>query len=64
MLKGLSAVVLLAAALAGCGGKDKPPAAPVRLSVDAPSDMALLRADSVDVHGVVSPANARVTVEG
>jgi hypothetical protein len=50
--------------LAGCGGDRGKPAPPVRLSVDAPSDMALLRADSVEVHGVVSPATAQVSVEG
>ena len=50
--------------LAGCGGGGGKAAAPVRLSVDAPSDTALLRADSVDVHGVVSPATAQVSVEG
>jgi Glucodextranase, domain B/PASTA domain len=49
--------------VAGCGEAEKP-APPVRLSVDAPSDMALLRQDSVEVHGVVSPATAQVTVEG
>jgi hypothetical protein len=58
-----SAVLLLARALAGCGdGKKAAP--PVRLSVDAPSDMALLRESSVGVHGIVSPATAHVTVEG
>ena len=63
MSKRLSAVALAALVLAGCGGSDK--AAPaVRLSVDAPSDMALLREASVDVHGVVSPATAHVSVEG
>jgi hypothetical protein len=49
--------------LVGCGGAAQP-APPVRLSVDAPADMALLRDASVDVRGVVSPASARVTVEG
>lgn len=36
----------------------------MRLSVDAPGDMALLRQASVDVHGVVTPADAHVAVEG
>jgi hypothetical protein len=36
----------------------------VRLSVDAPGDLTLLRADSVEVHGIVSPATAHVAVEG
>jgi hypothetical protein len=58
-----SAIILLALALAGCGKADKP-APPVRLSVDSPADMALLHESSVEVHGVVSPRTARVTVEG
>jgi hypothetical protein len=49
--------------LGGCGEGEKP-APPVKLSVDAPGDLTLLRKDSVEVHGVVSPAAARVTVEG
>jgi hypothetical protein len=53
----------LALAAAGCGKADKP-APPVRLSVDSPADMALLRDATVEVHGVVSPRTARVTVEG
>jgi Glucodextranase, domain B/PASTA domain len=54
---------VLALALAGCGNEDQP-AAPVRLSVDAPADMALSHEDSVEVRGVVSPTTARVTVDG
>jgi hypothetical protein len=50
-------------AFVGCGDS-KPPAKPVRLTVDAPADMALLREDSVEVHGVVSPRAADVEVEG
>jgi Glucodextranase, domain B/PASTA domain len=61
--KPLSAIAVAAVALAGCGDTKKP-APPVRLSVDAPADMALLHEDAVEVHGVVSPASARVTVEG
>lgn len=64
MSKRLSALALSLVALAGCGSGDKPAAPPVKLSVDAPADMALLRADSVEVHGIVSPATARVTIEG
>jgi PASTA domain/Glucodextranase, domain B len=60
----LSAFALLALALAGCGTQEKPAAPPVRLSVDSPSDMAVLHEDSVEVHGVVSPGTARVSVEG
>ena len=62
MWKPLS-VFLLALALAGCG-KQAAPSPPVRLSVDAPGDMALSRESSVEVRGVVSPATARVTVDG
>lgn len=61
--KRLSAIALAALALAGCG-EAKKPAAPVRLSVDSPTDTQLLRQDSVDVHGVVSPPTATVSVEG
>lgn len=57
------ALALVLPALAGCGKAEKP-APPVRLSVDAPSDMALLHEDSVEVHGVVEPAGAHVSVEG
>ena len=56
-------MVFAAVALAGCGQAAKP-ASPVRLSVDAPGDMAVLRQASVEVHGVVSPATAEVKVEG
>jgi hypothetical protein len=60
-----AALAAVGLALSGCGdnGSDKP-APPVRLSVDAPADLALVHDDSVQVHGVVQPANARVTVEG
>jgi hypothetical protein len=59
----VSALALLALAVAtGCGGADRPAA--VRLSVDSPGDMALLRQDVVEVHGVVAPASAQVSVEG
>jgi Glucodextranase, domain B/PASTA domain len=61
--KRFSATALVAVVLGGCGGEDKA-APPVKLSVDAPADLSLMREDSVEVHGVVSPATARVTVEG
>jgi PASTA domain/Glucodextranase, domain B len=61
--KTASAAALAAIALAGCG-ESKKQAPAVRLSVDAPSDMALLHDPSVEVHGVVAPADARVTIEG
>lgn len=50
-------------ALAGCGGGD-PPAADVRLSIEAPGDMTLLTDDVVEVRGTVAPRDARVLVEG
>ena len=61
--------VLLAAAgplaLGACGGAgstaSKPP---VRLTVDAPGDGAVVRQGSVEVSGRVSPAGAAVTVRG
>src|SRR3954471_3925601 len=61
--KPLSALAVSVVALAGCGDSKKP-APPVRLTVDAPADMALLHDASVEVHGVVSPGSARVRVEG
>jgi hypothetical protein len=61
--KRLSALALAALALAGCG-QAKKAAPPVRLTLDAPADQALLHAASVEVHGVVAPADATVTVEG
>lgn len=52
-------------ALAACGGSgstaSKPP---VRLTVDAPGDGAVVREGSVDVSGHVTPAGATVTVLG
>ena len=48
--------------LAGCGEEDKA-APPVRLSVDAPVDLALVNDDKVEVHGIAS-RGATVRVEG
>jgi hypothetical protein len=59
----VSALALIAVVLGGCGSAKKAEP-PVRLSVDSPSDMALLHADSVEVHGVVAPTSAQVSVEG
>src|SRR3954452_24442913 len=61
--KTLSAFTVCVVALAGCGDSKKP-TPPVRLTVDSPSDMQLLHDNSVEVHGVVAPATARVMVEG
>jgi hypothetical protein len=62
-LRALSCLAVCALALGGCGSAKKA-APPVRLSVDAPTDMTLLRQQSVDVHGVVAPPSASVSVEG
>ena len=56
--------LLAAVAVAGCGGSDEPAPPPVRLTIDQPADMALLTEPTVDVRGSVSPADARVTIEG
>jgi Glucodextranase, domain B/PASTA domain len=58
----------LAAAAAGCGGDDGqraqrvPP--PVVVGVSAPADMAVVRTETVDVRGTVSPPGAGVRVLG
>ena len=58
-------VVFCALALPGCGGgqahKHTPP---VKLTIDSPADMALLRQSSVELTGRVAPPGATVTVEG
>jgi hypothetical protein len=54
-------------ALAGCGGAgDEPPkpAGRVRLQVTAPPDGALVRGETVDVRGRVSPPTGQVLVLG
>lgn len=50
----------------GCGEERRaaPPLAPVRLIVDGPTDATTVDADSVEVHGRVVPATARVLVDG
>lgn len=52
----------------GCGGDGEPRAsrapAPVQLVVSVPSDMAVVRDDSVAVQGTVTPARAEVQVLG
>jgi multidrug resistance efflux pump len=59
-------VALAAAALlvAGCGGGDDPPRRGVKLTIGSPGDQALVRGDSVQVAGRVSPAVAKVRVRG
>jgi hypothetical protein len=51
--------------LAGCGTQERSPAlAPVRLTITAPSDLATVEDDVVEVAGEVVPRNARVRVAG
>lgn len=51
--------------LAGCGEREREPALPaVRLTVSEPADAAELDASSVEVRGAVTPADARVRVNG
>jgi Glucodextranase, domain B/PASTA domain len=61
-------VIACLAAAAGCGGGgdkhvQRPPS-PVGLTVSAPNDQATVRAETVEVRGTVSPANAAVQVLG
>jgi glucodextranase-like protein/PASTA domain-containing protein len=59
---------LTAAAVPGCGGEDQPraqkPAPPVDLKISSPTDMATVRAETVEVKGTVVPAGAAVLVLG
>lgn len=59
-------ILLLAVVLpAGCGKRERMPAlAPVRIEVTAPADLARVDAPSVTVSGRVTPATARVLVDG
>jgi hypothetical protein len=58
----------LATAAAGCGGEDPPraqrPAPAVALKVTTPDDLAVVRAETVEVRGTVEPAGAAVMVLG
>jgi len=59
-----TAVAALAAVLvAGCG-TDEPPRRGVKLTIASPADQAVLRDDSVQLTGRVSPARAVVRVRG
>ena len=61
-------IACLAAAAAGCGGDDEPraqrPPRAVELKIGQPRDTTTVRAESVEVNGTVTPANAAVTVVG
>jgi hypothetical protein len=57
--------LLLAAALGACGERERAPALPpVRLALTAPADLSTVDARTVTVRGSVSPAGARVLVQG
>lgn len=62
----LGLLALTPALLLGCGEERRaePPLAPVRLTLDGPTDATTVDADSVEVHGRVVPATARVLVAG
>jgi hypothetical protein len=59
-------LLALAAVLAGCGSSapPAPPRAAVRLVLDTPGDLDVVRGRSVEVSGSVTPASARVLVRG
>jgi hypothetical protein len=57
-------LLLAPLALAACGGGSAPQRAPVRLTVDSPSDGAHLLAHTATVSGSVSPRGAGVLVAG
>jgi hypothetical protein len=59
-------LLVLLAAIPGCGGDDKPPPDPaaVRLSISTPADASTVREDSVELTGTVQPARAAVQVLG
>ena len=62
----LIAAGLAGALLGGCGGDDPPPAPqkPVRLTISTPVDTAIVHGSTATVSGTVSPANARVKIQG
>ncbi len=59
-------LLLGSALLWGCGdGRAPTPAlAPVRLTIDGPQDMATVESGTIEVHGRVEPATARVLIDG
>jgi hypothetical protein len=58
--------LLAVLALVGCGGDDRPPADPpaVRLTITSPNDAAVVKEDTMELSGRVSPGRASVTVQG
>ena len=59
-------LLVVLAALAGCGSEQKRPPDPaaVKLSISAPPDTATVRESSVTLQGTVQPARAAVEVRG
>jgi hypothetical protein len=60
----LSTAALTATLLAACGSGTTSAPPPVRLTVTAPGDRAVVREEQVEVRGTVRPSSARVTVAG
>ncbi len=57
--------LVLAAGFAGCGDRTRTPALPpVQLVLSAPADSSSVQARTVTVRGTVTPAGARVLVQG
>lgn len=65
-LGALIAAGLAGALLGGCGADDPPPKPqkPVRLTISTPVDTAVVEGATTTVTGTVSPATARVKVQG
>jgi hypothetical protein len=53
-----------AAVITACGGDPRPAPPPVRLTVSAPRDLAVVHDERVEVTGSVRPSSATVIVEG
>ena len=66
MRRAAPALVVAALAAAGCGDDEPapPPKAAVALTIDAPGDLELVRAESVEIRGRVTPASSTVLVRG
>jgi hypothetical protein len=60
----ITGTALLALLVVGCGNRTLPAAAPVKLTVESPTDGARQVADSATITGVVAPHHARVLVLG
>jgi hypothetical protein len=61
----LALILAAGLALSACGEAPRPASEPrVRLKLDVPDDGGQVRADRVEVHGTVTPADAAVQVAG